>query len=248
MSRIVYALCFILCLISAGTAQAETFRLVTAPFKPFADPKDPQGGFLVKVAREALALRGHKLEMEYRPWARAMAEAANQRFDGLLSAFYNNDRAEHFYFSAPINTTRMVFISLRDTFPTTVYHNLDDLIPYRIAIGRKWAYSAEFEQNKKLNKNVVNDEPSGIRMLFNKRIDLFAVNLDQFHYHIDHMDEYDISKTQVLEPSISVNDQHIAASINAPRSLYFLSEFNTGLAALKASGKYNDIRTSYFRF
>jgi polar amino acid transport system substrate-binding protein len=232
----------------APLAQADNFRLVTAPFKPFTDPDHPKGGFLVEIATEALALRGHQLSIEYRPWARALSDAENGRYDGILSAFYNEERAEKFHFSAPLNTTKMVFVGLRKKMTQTHYNTLSDLKDYTIGVGRKWAYSEEFAQNTELKKSIVNDEPSGIRMLFSERIDLFAVNIDQFHKAISELPDYVLDETYVLDPAISINDHHIAASRQLPNSEKFLAEFNTGLAALKASGRYRAIKTEFFGF
>jgi len=237
------------CLLAICTpAKADSFHLVTAPFKPFTDPDHPRGGFLVEITRQALALRGHELKIDYRPWARALNDAQNGSYDGLLSAYYNDERGKNFQFSAPLNTTKMMFVGLRDKNIPTRYKEFSELKEYNIGVGRKWAYCEKFEKNKELKKSTVNDEPSGIRMLFNNRIDLFAVNIDQYKNTISLMNEFDVHETLILEPAISTNDQHIAAPRTLPTSGIFLSEFNTGLAALKANGGYQKIKTQFFGF
>ncbi|SCA55748.1 putative ABC transporter, periplasmic amino acid-binding protein [Candidatus Terasakiella magnetica] len=232
----------------SAPAFAGTFNLVTAPFKPFTNPDHEKGGFLVEVARQALKLRGHEMTITYRPWARALAEASQGKYDGLLSAFYNDERAKSFHFSAPLNTTKMVFVGLKEQFKSKQYSSLNELSPYLIGVGRKWAYSKEFESHTGLTKVTVNDEPKGIQLLFHKRIELFAVNVDQYHSAITKLDQFNVNQSVILEPAISTNDQHIAASRVLPNSEKFLSEFNTGLAALKANGGYNKIRNGFFGF
>lgn len=239
----------LLYLLFIPNVKAETFHLVTAPFKPFTDPDHPKGGFLVEVARQALALRGHEIKVDFRPWARAMREAEAGRYNGLLSAFYNEERGKLFHFSAPLNTTKMVLVGLQGRIPhLNTYNTYRELRSYRIAIGRKWAYSEEFEKNKDLLKTIVNNEPAGIRMLFNNRVALFAVNIDQFYASIAELPEFNAADVKILEPPISKNDQHIAASRKLENSTKFLSEFNTGLAALKANGGYDKIRNGFFGF
>lgn len=248
MLRKIILFTVLLTMVLPAAAYADQFSLVTTPFKPFTDPTHPKGGFLVEITRQALALRGHELTIEYRPWARAISEAKNDRYDGLLSAFYNDERAKDFHFSAPLNTTQMVLIGLRDKMISAQYSNFSDLKNYTIGIGRKWAYSKEFESHDELIKSTVNDEITGIRMLFSNRIDLFAVNIDQFKYAIHINDDFHVNKTFILQPPISTNDQHIAASRTKPNSKKFLNEFNTGLAALKANGGYQKIKTQFFGF
>jgi len=238
-----------LCLtLNISDSHAKTYKLVTAPFAPFTNPNHPKGGFLVEVARQAFAHSGHDIEVKFHPWARAMKEAETGRFDGLLSAFYNNERGKLFHFSAPLNTTKMIFVGLRKKFFSPRYKSLQDLYSYRIGVGRKWAYSEEFEQNKQINKQTVNDEASGIHLLYNNRIDLFAVNIDQFHSTISKINKYNVRQSVILTPSISTNNQHLAASRMLASSPQMLADFNTGLAALKANGGYQKIRTEFFGF
>lgn len=246
--RLISKLVCLLLLATPYSALADTFKLVTAPFEPFTDPNNQTGGFLVEIARKAFAHQGHNVIVDFHPWARAMKEAEMGRYDGLLSAFYNEERGKKFHFSSPLNTTQMVFVGLRKNFDTPYYDSLDDLKPYRIALGRKWAYSAEFENHIGLKKETVDDEPEGIHLLFNGRIDLFAVNIDQYRNAISKMNDYDISRSIIMNPAISVNDQHIAAPRNSPSSEKMLSIFNTGMAAIKANGSYQETRKVFFGF
>ena len=62
------------------------------------------------------------------------------------------------------------------------------------------------------------------------------------------MPNYDVNQSYMLQPPISSNDQHIAAPRKLAGSVTFLSEFNTGLAALKANGGYDKIRNGFFGF
>ncbi|NVK17796.1 MAG: transporter substrate-binding domain-containing protein [Methylocystaceae bacterium] len=246
--RLIFKLVCWFLLVTAVPAHADTYKLVTAPFEPFTDPNDPKGGFLVEVARKAFAHQGHDIEIEFHPWARAMKEAETGRYDGLLSAYYNEDRGKVFHFSAPLNTTQMVFVGLRNRFDTNHYETLDDLKPYHIATGRKWAYSEEFENRSDLKKEMVDDEPEGIHLLYKGRVDLFAVNIDQYRNAISKMDDYDISRTIIMSPAISTNDQHLAAPRYQPNTEKMLNAFNTGMAAIKANGTYNKTYMDFFGF
>ncbi len=247
LRRLICLLCLTLSL-APLQAKAKTFHLVTATFKPFTDPDHPKGGFLVDIARQAFAKAGHDITITFHPWPRAIKEAETGRADGLLSAFYSPERAELFHFSAPLNTTRMVFIGLRSNIRTPYYNDLKDLAPYRIAAGRKWAYSPEFTTATDLKKEFVDNEEQGIHLLYNGRIDLFAVNIDQYRHTISKMNEYDIEKSLILTPPISINDHHIIVSRTLPDGLKLLTDFNTGLAALKASGDYQQTRKRFFGF
>lgn len=241
----------LLCLTLAVTslpAQAKTYHLVTAAFKPFTDPDHPQGGFLVDIARQAFAKSGHEITVTFHPWPRAMKEAETGRVDGLLSAFYSAERAKVFHFSAPLNTTRMVFIGLRSHIDSPYYNDIEDLSRFRIAAGRKWAYSPEFSGASNLKKELVDNEEQGIHLLYNGRVDLFAVNIDQYRDQIKKMNEYNINKSLILTPPISINDHHIAVSHSLPDGEKMLTDFNDGLAALKASGAYQQTRKRFFGF
>lgn len=227
--------------------RAETFNLVTATFAPFTDPSHPKGGFLVELTRAALQTQGHDLRVTYYPWPRALKEAEEGHFDGLLSAYYSEERAQKFYFSAPLNRTQMVLVGLKDNYTTMPhYASLDDLKDHTIGTGRKWAYNKEFDSREDLTKIPVKDEATGIKLLFTKRIDLFAVNEQQFKATLNKIPNIDSNQVMSLSPTLSFNDQHIAATKKNDASHKFLCEINTGLAAIRANGTLDKIKATYF--
>jgi len=229
-------------------AFADHFQLVTAPFIPFTNPQDPQQGYLVELTRQALAINGHSLEVTFQPWPRALLNAAHGHFDGVISAYYTEERARDFYYSSPLNTTEMVFIGLKENIDIERYFSLNALKRYSIAVGRKWAYSKEFDHNKKLNKTTVNDEQSAIKLLYNKRIDLIAINQDQFVENLRHLKEYDPGKITILQPAIAQTHNYVAAPKTHSKSLYFIAELNNGIADLRASGQLDALRKDYLGF
>lgn len=228
--------------------KADHFRLVTARFLPFTDPDDPKQGYLVHLTRRALALNGHSLEVTFQPWPRALMSAANGKFDGILSAFYTIQRGQDYYFSSPLNATEMVLIGLKNNFPTPYYANYDALENKRVAIGRKWAYSDAFNQSNSLVRHFVNDEKTAINLLYHQRVDLIAINKDQFHENLKRLKEHDPDAVQILHPSISQNLQYVAASKHNSNSLYFLAELNNGIAAMRSSGEFDRIHKEFFDF
>lgn len=230
-----------------AAAMADTYRLVTTRFLPFTDPDHAKGGFLGEIAHEAFARRGHIITINFRPWPRAMKEAREGEADGLLSAFYNEERSKVFHFSAPLNSTRMVLVGMKKKWGDRLtFKTLAEFDGLSIATGRKWAYSEAFEKHSGFDRVLVGSEEAGIRMLFANRVNLFAVNDQQFRSVINQMPGHDIEEVRTLLPAISSNDQHIAATRLKNSSLKFLSEFNTGLASLKASGDYDRIHKKHF--
>lgn len=230
-----------------SAAKADSFRFVTTPFVPFTNPDADKDGFLGEIAHEVMERQGHQLEIVYRPWARALAEAEKADFDGLLSAFYNEERGKVFYFSAPLNSTHMVLAGMSGRFGAQPrYKSLTDFKGMDIAVGRKWAYSEAFDNYDGFRRVLVGNEAAGIRMLFADRVDLLAVNVDQFRSVIRTMPGHNSDMVTILTPAISSNDQHLAVSRQAANGLQLLADFNTGLAALKASGRYTAIRNNHF--
>ncbi|MGO1119141.1 substrate-binding periplasmic protein [Rhodovibrionaceae bacterium A322] len=226
-----------------SAAVARTYHLVTAEFWPFTGKYLPDGGMLVSIAREALAAQGHELIVSYRPWSRAMMEVKAGTYDGLLSAFYTEERAREFLFSRPINDTWMVLLAKAPQEKNS-YSSYEEFAGKTIAVGRNWAYSPEFSSSPVFSRYEVNDEISGIKMLLAERIDYFAVN---FHQALFNLKQAGLKRSDFvfLLPAISNNSQHLAAPRTRQGSKELIAEFDKGLLALQQSGRLQEIKQIY---
>ena len=73
-------------LLATAGAQADTLRVATLDWAPYVGPDLPGKGLASRILDEALALDGHRAELVFLPWQRALKEAAEGRFDALMPA------------------------------------------------------------------------------------------------------------------------------------------------------------------
>lgn len=66
---------------------ADTIRLVADPWCPYnCDPDSERAGFMVDIAKTVLEAQGHRVEYHRRPWVRALQEARDGDFHGVIGA------------------------------------------------------------------------------------------------------------------------------------------------------------------
>lgn len=63
-------------LLATAGAQADTLRVATLDWAPYVGPDLPGKGLASRILDEALALDGHRAELVFLPWQRALKEAA----------------------------------------------------------------------------------------------------------------------------------------------------------------------------
>lgn len=89
-------------LLATAGAQADTLRVATLDWAPYVGPDLPGKGLASRILDEALALDGHRAELVFLPWQRALKEAAEGRFDALMPAYLSPERRELFHATIPL--------------------------------------------------------------------------------------------------------------------------------------------------
>ncbi len=152
-----------------------------------------------------------------------------------------DNRQQDFLFSEGVYDNQNVFFHLKST--EFNWDNLLDLKDYYIGAALGYAYSEDFakaEQRGELEVFRVNKERSLVEMLLTKRIDVFPANREVGLELIrtqtpEAFDQY------VIHPKpISFKPLHLVFH-KSQQGEALLKQFNTGLKALKQSGRYAEI-------
>ena len=85
MARLSYCLMLIFS-ISSASVNAERLFLATTHWCPYVCESEQQPGFITEYLRALLKKQGIELEVAVLPWARAVSEARDGRYQGLLTA------------------------------------------------------------------------------------------------------------------------------------------------------------------
>jgi len=229
------ALCLSLLLLSLDVA-AETLRLVADPWPPFNDQRLPNNGLASDLVSTALGRAGYAAHYLEVPWERAVRGLQRSDYDVLINAWYTEERASFGYFSAPFLVNRIRF--LRRKGSAIQFSQLSDLYPYRIAVMRGYAYSAEFNGDARLHKVGVGSFASGARMLQAGRVELTLEDEIVARYHLGRELSGIREQLEFLPQPLSENGLHILVRRSHPQHRQIAEAFDRAIAAMRSDGSY----------
>lgn len=231
--------------VSAGLSQASPRTLVMAAdqaWQPFIDAEAEDGGLVVKLVTEAFAEAGRQVEMQYLSWSRVLRRAENANFDGIAGAFQSPERDGSFLFSQPILDFRVVLIG-REGFELAHYGTLDELQGLTVGIVQDAAYPEAFLASD-FRFHAQHSRSGLIRMLAQGRIDLLADTEALFRYHALSANLNPDDFVQ-LSPPLREEPLYLAVPRLLDDGEQIVEDFNRGLAQLRQSGRYLEIRRQY---
>ena len=225
---------------TARPAVSETISLATLNWQPFYGEDLPENGFFSALCREAFKRAGYEMELHFMPWKRALEMTKKGKYDGLLGAYYNDKRAESFYFTDPVSNNEESFIQKKGK--GIAYTTLDDLKPYKIGGLRGSAPMAELlEQGFKAEET--NDEIMSIKKLNADRLDLVIIGKQQFYYALSHDETLASLKEafEVIEPPFKSYGLFCPITKKKAEGNEIVKKFNQALKEMKSDGTYDKI-------
>ncbi len=223
---------------SSATAQSVTFA--TVDWAPYYHSELPEKGFVSALTKEAFARNGYDFSVEFMPFSRAMKSAKNGTFDGVLGAWYNEERDQDFEFSEPIVDTANVLMAQNEV-DIDSYDSLEDLQGYSIAVSRGWAYGGGFDEADFLDKEVADDQIQNMRKLFRGRVDMMAVEQRVFAYEARQRDSFDLAAVKAVQPPLSETPIYNIVPNGHDNQAELIEAFNSGLQELRDDGTYDEI-------
>ncbi len=229
------ACCCLLALMSWGVA-AETLRLTANLWPPFTDESALNHGLATDLVSTALARAGYPSSYTELPWERAMRRLQRGDYDGLVGAWFSEERALYGHYSRPYLINRIRLLQRKGG--TIQFRRLSDLYPYRIAVGRGYAYSPEFDNDPQLDKFVVGGFTNAARMLSSGRVDLTLEDELVARYHFGR-ELRDIRDTlEFLPRSLSESGLHLLIRRSHPDHQRIVEAFDQAIEAMREDGSY----------
>lgn len=87
---------------SSFSLYAERIVLVSSNYHPHYAEDLPQQGAVTEIVRQAFALQGIQIDVVFMPFGRAIYESKQGNYTGLIAAWYDDERVEHFLYSQPM--------------------------------------------------------------------------------------------------------------------------------------------------
>jgi polar amino acid transport system substrate-binding protein len=226
-----------------GNGQAETLRWVQYNVSPYAAEHLPAGGFWCQLVREALALRGHDISIQWYPLKRAFAMVENGAADLSLGWLKTPEREKAVLFSdRPVARSPVVFFHRRDK--AFDWETLEDLKGLRIGDrlgnvnGGKTYLAAE--KAGVINVERVPADEQNLKKLLLGRIDVIVGAESMIEGVLrDRFLPQDQSKITKHPKPLHVVEGY--AVFNRQLAPHLIHAFNDGIDQLRENGRFEQL-------
>lgn len=222
-------------------SKSPPIQVATGEYPPWVGAKLQEYGFIAKVIRESFELQGYSVEFTFYPWKRAYNQTRSGFYDATAYWYPSELRKEHFFYSDPLSleTTHLFYHKSK---PLNDWETLEDLQGLVIGATDGYTYTDEFwrlNRSGVLTVETTTKDSSNIAKLLHQRIDVFPIEKHlgfsilqkNFKPHLVHL--IDFHPKPLMETT-----GHLLFPKSLDTSVSLISEFNQGLAKLRASGRY----------
>jgi len=220
-------------------AKQKIITLATGEFPPLVSENAINQGYLTAIVKEAYRRSGYEIKITFMPWKRALVSAKSGGHDGLLAAYFSEERDQFFTISDEVIHTEVVFVKLakRDIFFT----ELNSLKSYVIGLVRGGSFPKIFREADYLTKEEVNTHEQNVEKLLLGRIDLIITQkrVIQSIMHSDFQGR--TNEIEILSPPFSIQKAYAMISKKHPHSESLIDDFNKGLNSMKNDGTYQKL-------
>ncbi len=229
--------------ITYASCSEKVFTFVTLDYPPFISEKliKENKSWVLDVVKAALEPQGYKIQVVIKPWARALHEAKNGDHDGLYAAGWTKERLSFFEYSVPIGQITKGFFKRKDREDVTFTGELSSLKNYKIAVGRGFITTVEFDNASYLNKLVLQNSKQGLKMLYKNRVDLVVASKEVDDYRFQELIiQFPNIKKEIIfiKQSLSIQILYMAISKRAKNYQIKLRDLNIGLQKIMLDGTY----------
>ncbi|MGP9802091.1 substrate-binding periplasmic protein [Rheinheimera sp. NSM] len=230
----------ILLLCSPLKAQTDSLLLASSNYYPHYAADLPQQGAVSEIIRQAFLLQGIDISIDFMPFARAYRESRQANYIGLVAAWYDDKRAQHFYYSQPLYANQIVFFKRKDQ-PIS-YREYSDLAQQhlRLAVVQGYLHLPGLLESGIATEQVATDEQA-FHMLARGRVDLVPADKLNGLYLLDEKMPQFAGSLDWMTPALELRPMYLLLSKQDPRSEALIQRFNTGLTELRQSGRYQQI-------
>ena len=245
LSRCTAILLLVFSLANGGFARAQAqLRAVAGLALPPYVIRDGEDGIEVDILRQALALSGYTVRLDFVPFARVPVSLKNREADCALTINESSGITGVFYSQSHVKYQN-VAIALRSRGYRI--RGTEDLKPYRVIafqgalnyLGQAFRAMAE---GKATGYSEMANQDTQIKMLYSERTDIIVMDINIFHYLRRSIRDVDISPEVAIFEIFKPTYYKVAFTDPEP-----CRRFNEGLARLRSSGRYEAIFRRYLR-
>lgn len=231
---------FGLCPLSHG---AGPLRIAVGEFLPCLSDSLPGQGSVMRLIREAFALKGREVEFVFLPWLSAYKETENGGFAATGIWLKKPERVDSFWFSETIIKEKHVFFHLKARpFEWKV---LADLHGRRLGGFLGDSYGQELDTAITAGQVVierVNNDKQNFRKRLSGRIDLLPQDMAVGCPSLHAMFSTDEAEHIMHAPNLFLDvDNYLLLPKSEAESEAWLADFNAALKQLRLNGRYRQL-------
>ncbi len=221
------------------TKNIQSITMVTDQWAPYYSSELKNQGPVTDVATVVLAELGYQLHVSYIPWKRAVEYSKNGKYQAVLGGYYNQSRAEFFWYSDSIATSDIVlFGQVKNNYQVT---NINSLNGLRVCVLNGYFNGDDFKKNQQIVRVKSNSLKHCFERLIAGRVDYLVANrlvgLDMLNREFS---EYK-SDIHPLPLLLAQEQIYILWSKKIADNFELNKQFNKVLKQLVESGKIQEI-------
>jgi len=226
---------------AASAAPPPLLRIATGELPPYATANRPDQGLALAVVRRAFELGGYRVQFQFLPWSRALAETRDGQWDGTAHWGATPERRRDFLLSDNLYTEQWQMLYRRDT--AFDWKGVPDLAAFRIGLTRDYTYTPEIwaaARSGQLRHESTPNDLLALRMLLARRIDVLPLDRNvACDVLLNNFDAAELAQV-MLHPRLMTDSftTHVLFPPSRPQSKGLQEAFNRGLKQLRASGEY----------
>lgn len=220
-------------------AKGQNIHFVTVQWEPYYGPNLLNQGYITEITRAALKRVGYGMDIEFVPWKRALHDAKNGYYNGVLGLYYSEERANWMTYSDSISSVELVFFVKKGN--KIRWNSLKDLKPYRIGIERGFIYTEEFDNANFLQKEPVRNVELNLKKLLEGRIDMVAASRNVFLHWIKTRHPEKLELIEIVPKPLVEKKIYNGFTMKDPSHTDYIKDFNEGLKLIKQDGTYRQI-------
>ena len=233
----------------AVDAPPKPVVLATTEWAPYIGRDLPGRGYVHTLTLRAFARAGYRAEIQFYPWARAVALARDGKVAGLVPEYFDAARQAEFAYSEPFPGGPVGFCVRRDSniaLPPSMAarpaEGLATLKHLRFGVVRGYLNAPVFDSAAGLKREDAKDDLTNLRKLYHRRVDAIVIDRHVAEHLLRTAVPEFAAELEFLEPPLARHSLYVAFSLTAPDHDALRQAFNRGLAQLEASGELAAIR------
>lgn len=218
-------------------AQARTDVLITGEWPPYTGIREPQGGSVTAVVRQALAAMGQDTRIGFFSWnrLRPLMESSSE-YSGRFPDYYSPERAKGCYYSDAIGESPLGLAELRAR--PLRWNTTQDLEGYRIGTVKTYVNAPEFDRlvkEKKIKTLEAMDDEGNVDNLLKGKVDAVVIDRNVYAYLLSREARLKSvgTRLQLNQKVLIVHRLYVCFSRNE-KGRALRDSFNNGLRSLQA--------------